>query len=56
MSLTGQSKFIFPSLSKILSNSTKPHQGIRDHIEMFYNLKRKHVTNGTLSHVEFEKQ
>ncbi|MBA8801065.1 UNVERIFIED_ORG: hypothetical protein QE446_005077 [Rhizobium sp. SORGH_AS260] len=23
---------------------------------MFYNPKRKHVRNGTLSHIEFEKQ
>jgi len=27
-----------------------------DYIEMFYNPKRKHVRNGTLSPVELEKQ
>ena len=27
-----------------------------DYIEMFYNPKRKHVRNGMLSPVEFEKQ
>ncbi|WP_456243049.1 IS3 family transposase [Stappia albiluteola] len=31
-------------------------QDVFDHIEMFYNPKRKHVRHGTLSPVEFEWQ
>ena len=31
-------------------------QDIFDYIEMFYNSKRKHVRNGMLSPVEFERQ
>lgn len=31
-------------------------QNVFDYIEMFYNSKRKHVGNGMLSPVEFEKQ
>ena len=31
-------------------------QDVFDYIEMFYNSKRKHVRNGMLSPVEFEKQ
>ena len=31
-------------------------QDVFDYIEMFYNPKRKHVRNGMLSPVEFEKQ
>jgi transposase InsO family protein len=31
-------------------------QDVFDYIEMFYNPKRKHVRNGMLSPVEFERQ
>ena len=31
-------------------------QDVFDYIEMFYNLIRKHVRNGMLSPVEFERQ
>jgi len=36
--------------------SGKPGAVQFDYIEMFYNPKRKHVRNGMLSPVEFEKQ
>lgn len=31
-------------------------QDVFDYIEMFYRPKRKHVRNGMLSHVKFERQ
>ncbi|NTF31784.1 IS3 family transposase [Rhizobium skierniewicense] len=34
----------------------EPSQNVFDNIEMFYNPKCKHVMNGMLSPVEFEKQ
>ena len=38
---------------KIRANA---RQGVFDYIEMFYNPKRKHTTNGMLSPVEYERQ
>jgi putative transposase len=35
---------------------TEARQDVFDYIEMFYNPKRKHVRNGMLSPVEFERQ
>ncbi len=34
----------------------KPRLDVFDYIEMFYNPTRKHVRNGMLSPVEFERQ
>jgi len=44
-----------------VTDSTKIWRKVRgsgqfDYIEMFYNPKRKHVRNGMLSPVEFERQ
>lgn len=36
--------------------SDHPRSDVFDYIEMFYNPKRKHVRNGMLSPVEFERQ
>ena len=41
---------------KIYRSCDEAHQDVFDYIEMFYNPKRKHVRNGMLSPVEFEKQ
>jgi putative transposase len=41
---------------KINKTREKARQDIFDYIEMFYNPKRKHVRNGMLSPVEFERQ
>ena len=37
-------------------NCEEARQDVFDYIEMFYNLKRKHASNGMLSPVEFERQ
>ena len=36
--------------------SIEARQDVFDYIKMFYNPKRKHVRNGMLSPVEFERQ
>lgn len=41
---------------KIYRSRDEARQDVFDYIEMFYNPKRKHVRNGMLSPVEFEKQ
>lgn len=41
---------------KVYRSRDEAHQDVFDYIEMFYNPKRKHVRNGMLSPVEFEKQ
>jgi len=41
---------------KLYRSRDEAHQDVFDYIEMFYNPKRKHVRNGMLSPVEFEKQ
>ena len=41
---------------KIYKTREEARQDIFDYIEMFYNPKRKHVRNGMLSPVEFERQ
>ena len=41
---------------KIYKSREEARQDIFDYIEMFYNSKRKHVRNGMLSPVEFERQ
>jgi putative transposase len=45
---------------RIRRRAYRPRDEVRqyvfDHIEMFYNPKRKHVRNGMLSPVKFEKQ
>jgi hypothetical protein len=39
-----------------LQDPRRGRQDVFDYIEMFYNPKRKHVRNGMLSPVEFERQ
>ncbi|NTH68898.1 IS3 family transposase, partial [Agrobacterium rhizogenes] len=41
---------------KVYRSRDEARQDVFDYIEMFYNPKRKHVGNGMLSPVEFEKQ
>ncbi len=41
---------------KVYRSRDDARQDVFDYIEMFYNPKRKHVRNGMLSPVEFEKQ
>lgn len=41
---------------KVYRSRGEARQDVFDYIEMFYNPKRKHVRNGMLSPVEFEKQ
>jgi putative transposase len=41
---------------KVYRSRDEARQDVFDYIEMFYNPKRKHVRNGMLSPVEFEKQ
>jgi putative transposase len=39
-----------------IKRATEVRQDVFDYIEMFYNPIRKHVRNGMLSPVEFERQ
>ena len=41
---------------RLYENRDEARQDVFDYIEMFYNPKRKHVRNGMLSPIEFEKQ
>jgi putative transposase len=41
---------------KVYRSRDKARQDVFDCIEMFYNPKRRHVRNGMLSPVEFEKE
>jgi len=41
---------------QIYKTRAEARQDVFDYIEMFYNPKRKHVRNGMLSHVDFERQ
>ena len=41
---------------RVYRSRDEARQDVFDYIEMFYNEKRKHVRNGMLSPVEFEKQ
>ena len=41
---------------KVYRSRDEARQDVFDYVEMFYNPKRKHVRNGMLSPVEFEKQ
>ena len=41
---------------RVYRSRDEVRRDVFDYIEMFYNSKRKHVRNGTLSPVEFEKQ
>ena len=41
---------------KLYRSREEASQDVFDYIEMFYNPKRKHVRNGMLSPVEFERQ
>jgi len=41
---------------RVYRSGDDARQDVFDYIEMFYNPKRKHVRNGMLSPVEFEKQ
>lgn len=41
---------------KVYRSRDEARQDVFDYIEMFYNPKRKHVRNGMLSPVEFEKR
>jgi putative transposase len=41
---------------RVYRSRDEARQDVLDYIEMFYNPKRKHVRNGMLSPVEFEKQ
>ncbi len=41
---------------KVDRSRDEARQDVFDYIEMFYNPKRKHVRNGMLSPVEFERQ
>lgn len=41
---------------RIYHSRDEARQDVFDYIEMFYNPKRKHVRNGMLSPVEFEKR
>jgi transposase InsO family protein len=45
-----------PIRRKVYRSRDEARQDVFDYIEMFYNPKRKHVRNGMLSPVEFEKQ
>jgi len=42
--------------TKNYRNRDEARQDVFEHIELFYNPKRKHVRNGRLSPVEFERQ
>ena len=41
---------------KVYRSRAEARQDVFDYIELFYNPKRKHVRNGMLSPVEFERQ
>jgi len=41
---------------RVYKTRTEARQDVFDYIEMFYNPKRKHVRNGMLPPVEFERQ
>ncbi|ATN35931.1 hypothetical protein ACO34A_19180 [Rhizobium sp. ACO-34A] len=41
---------------RVYRSRDEARRDVFDYIEMFYNPKRKHVRNGMLSSVEFEKQ
>mgnify|MGYP000571096215 FL=1 len=41
---------------RVYKTRAEARQDVFDYIEMFYNPKRKHVRNGMLSPVEFERQ
>jgi putative transposase len=41
---------------RVYRSRDEARQDVFDYIEMFYNPKRKHVRNGMLSRVEFEKR
>ncbi len=41
---------------KTYKTRVEAHQDVSDYIEMFYNPTRKHVRNGMLSPVNFERQ
>ena len=41
---------------KTYKSRAEARQDVFDYIEVFYNPKRKHVRNGMLSPVEFERQ
>jgi uridine kinase len=41
---------------RVYKTCTDAQQDVFDYLEMFYNPKRKHVRNGMLSRVEFERQ
>ena len=41
---------------RVYRSRDEARQDVFDYIEMFYNPKRKHVRNGMLSPVEFEKK
>jgi transposase InsO family protein len=41
---------------KVYKTRAEARQDVFEYIEMFYNPKRKHVRNGMLSPVEFERQ
>ena len=41
---------------KIYRSRDEARQDVFDYIEMFYNPQRKHVRNGSLSPVDFEKR
>ncbi len=41
---------------RIYKTCAKAKRDVFDYIEMFYNPKRKHVRNGMLSPVKFERQ
>ena len=41
---------------RVYRSRDEARQDVFDYIEMFYNPKRKHVRNGMLSPVEFERQ
>jgi putative transposase len=45
-----------PIRRKVYRSRDKARRDVCDYIEMFYNPKHKHVRNGMLSPVEFEKQ
>jgi putative transposase len=40
----------------VVQNRVSLHLDVFDYIEMFYNPTRKHIRNGMLSPVEFERQ
>ena len=41
---------------RVYKTRAEARRDVFDYIEMFYNSKRKHVRNGMLSPVEFERQ